>query len=65
MKNYQAILLAALGMGVTLLTMNGTIQNHIHFSDVINEVIFTIIALMSSLCGLLSIDYKKLVKGLL
>ena len=65
MKNYQAILLAVVGIGVALLTMNGTIQNHIHFSDVINEVIFTIIALMSSLCGLLSIDYKKLVKGLL
>ena len=65
MKNYQAILLAAVGMGVALLTMNGTIQNHIHFSGVINEVIFAIIALMSSLCGLLSIDYKKLVKGLL
>jgi hypothetical protein len=65
MKNYQAILLAVVGIGVALLTMNGTIQNHIHFSGVLNEVLFTIIVLMGSLCGLLSIDYKKLVKGLL
>ena len=65
MKNYQAILMAVVGIGIGILTMNGTIQNHIHFSGVLNEVLFTIIALMGSLCGLLSIDYKKLVKGLL
>ena len=65
MKNYQSILAAAVGMGVALLTMNGTIQQYITFSGVLNEMGFALMGLMLSICGLVSLDYKKLMKGLL
>ena len=65
MKNYQAILTTILGLGVTYLTMKGTIQNHIHFEGVANEIGFAVCGLMIGSMGLLSIDYKKLLKGLL
>jgi len=65
MKNYQAILTAAVGMGVALLTMNGTTQQYIKFSGVLNEMGFTFMGLMICICGLASLDYKKLMKGLL
>ena len=64
MKNYQSILTAAVGLGVALLTINGTIQQYITFSGV-NEIAFTIMGLVLCICGLISLDYKKLVKGLL
>tara|TARA_R110001592_G_scaffold301589_1_gene572964 strand:- start:7 stop:204 length:198 start_codon:yes stop_codon:yes gene_type:complete len=65
MKNYQSILTVAVGLGVALLTINGTIQQYITFSGVLNEIGFTFMGLMIAICGLLSVDYKKLVKGLL
>ncbi len=65
MKNYQAILLTIVGLGVSYLTMNGTIQNLIQFEDVLNEIVFSVMGLMLGGMGLLSIDYKKLLKGLL
>lgn len=65
MKNYQAILMAVVGIGISILTMNGTIQNHIHFEDVLNEMAFAVIGLMIGLLGLIAIDYTKLLKGLL
>ncbi len=65
MKNYQAILLTIVGLGVSYLTMNGTIQNLIQFEDVLNEIVFSVMSLMLGGMGLLSIDYKKLLKGLL
>ena len=65
MKNYQAILITIVGVGITYLTMNGTIQNHIQFEGVANEIGFAVCGLMFGLGGLVSIDYKKLLKGLL
>jgi|TARA_B100000085_G_scaffold127958_3_gene116509 hypothetical protein len=65
MKNYQAILLTIVGLGASYLTMNGTIQNLIQFEDVLNEIVFSVMGLMLGGMGLLSIDYKKLLKGLL
>lgn len=65
MKNYQAILTTILGLGVTYLTMMGTIQNYIHFEGVANEMAFAVCGSMLGFMGLLSIDYKKLLKGLL
>ena len=65
MKNYQAILTTILGLGVSYLTMKGTIQNYIHFEGVANEIAFAVCGLMLGFMGLLSINYKKLLKGLL
>ena len=65
MKNYQAILMAVVGIGISILTMNGTRQNHIHFEDVLNEMAFAVMGLMIGLMGLVGIDYTKLLKGLL
>tara|TARA_A200000159_G_scaffold120410_1_gene114518 strand:+ start:104 stop:301 length:198 start_codon:yes stop_codon:yes gene_type:complete len=65
MKNYQAILTTLVGLGITYFTMNGTIQNHIHFEDVLNEMAFAVVGLMIGLMGLIAIDYTKLLKGLL
>ena len=65
MKNYQSILTVAVGLGVALLTINGTIQQYITFSGVLNEIAFAIMGLMLCMGGLISVDYKKLVKGLL
>ena len=65
MKNYQAILMTVVGIGISIFTMNGTIQNHIHFEDVLNEMAFAVVGLMIGLLGLIAIDYTKLLKGLL
>jgi hypothetical protein len=65
MKNYQAILLAVVGIGVALLTMNGTIQNHIHFSGVLNEMGFAFMSFMIGIIGLCSINYNKIYKALI
>ena len=55
MKNYQSILTAAVGMGVALLTMNGTIQQYITFSGVLNEMGFALMGLMLSILSLIHI----------
>jgi len=65
MKNYQAILITIVGLGFSYLTLTGTLQNIIKFESVWNEIMFCIMGLMLGGMGLLSIDYKKLLKGLL
>jgi hypothetical protein len=65
MKNYQAILLTVVGFTACYLTMKGTLQNLIQFEAVLNEIVFAVMGLMIGGMGLLSIDYKKLLKGLL
>ena len=65
MKNYQAILMTVVGIGIGILTMKGTIQQYISFQGVANEMAFAVVGLMLGLMGLIGIDYKKLLKGLL
>jgi uncharacterized membrane protein len=65
MKNYQAILITIVGIGIGILTMKGTIQQYITFQGVANEMAFAVVGLMLGLMGLIGIDYKKLLKGLL
>ena len=65
MKNYQAILTTIVGFSICILTMKGTIQQYITFQGVANEMAFAVIGLMLGLMGLIGIDYKKLLKGLL
>jgi len=65
MKNYQAILMTVVGIGIGILTMKGTIQQYISFQGVANEMAFAVMGLMVGLMGLIGIDYKKLLKGLL
>ena len=65
MKNYQAILITIVGLGFSYLTLTGTLQNLIQFEGVLNEIAFCVMGLMLGGMGLLSIDYKKLLKGLL
>lgn len=65
MKNYQAILMTVVGIGIGILTMKGTIQQYISFQGVANELAFAVVGLMLGLMGLIGIDYKKLLKGLL
>jgi hypothetical protein len=65
MKNYQAILITIVGIGIGILTMKGTIQQYITFQGVANEMAFAVMGLMLGLMGLIGIDYKKLLKGLL
>tara|TARA_B100001564_G_C20228668_1_gene485078 strand:- start:123 stop:320 length:198 start_codon:yes stop_codon:yes gene_type:complete len=65
MKNYQAILITIVGLGFSYLTLTGTLQNLIKFEGVLNEIAFCLMGLMLGGMGLLSIDYKKLLKGLL
>jgi len=64
MKNYQAILVSVVGLVITTKTLNGSILNYIHFEGILNEMAFGFLALMLSISGLLSIDYKKLIKAL-
>ncbi len=65
MKNYQAIVTTIVGFSICILTMKGTIQQYITFQGVANEMAFAVIGLMLGLMGLIGIDYKKLLKGLL
>ena len=65
MKNYQAILMAIVGIGIGILTMNGTIQKYIHFAGELNEMAFAVLGLMLGLLALAAVDYKKLLNGLL
>ena len=57
--------MAVVGIGISILTMNGTIQQYITFQGVANEMAFAVIGLMLGLMGLIGVDYKKLLKGLL
>ena len=65
MKNYQAILLMIVGFTACYVTMTGTLQTLIHFEGILNEIVFATMGLMLGGMGVLSIDYKKLLKGLL
>lgn len=65
MKNYQAILLTIVGFTASYVTMTGTLQTLIQFEGVLNEIVFATMGLMIGGMGLLSIDYKKLLNGLL
>ncbi len=57
--------MTVVGIGISILTMNGTIQQYITFQGVANEMAFAVIGLMLGLMGLIGVDYKKLLKGLL
>jgi hypothetical protein len=65
MKNYQAILIAVVGIAMAVLTGNGTIQNYIGFAGDLNEMAFACVGMMLGMMGLAAIDYRKLLKGLL
>ena len=65
MKNYQALLLVALGFTLGVQTMNGVLQSYIHFAGVKNEMAVAFAGILLGLCGIASINYKKLIKGLL
>jgi hypothetical protein len=64
MKNYEAIFVAVGGFSGAINTMDGTVQQYIKFSGPLNELAFACIGVMLSMIGLLSIDYKKLIKSL-
>ena len=53
------------GFTACYVTMTGTLQTLIHFEGILNEIVFATMGLMLGGMGLLSIDYKKLLKGLL
>ena len=57
--------MTVVGIGISILTMKGTIQQYIHFQGVANEMALAVIGLMLGLMGLIGIDYKKLLNGLL
>lgn len=64
MKNYQAILLVMAGFGLGIGTMAGKVQSVIHFAGVANEMGFAFMGILIGVCGLMAIDYRKLVKAL-
>ena len=65
MKNYQALLMTIVGFGLGIGTMNGVIQNYIGFAGVKNEMTLALLGMMVGIGGVLSIDYKKLIKALI
>ena len=65
MKNYQAIALVLVGFTLGVQTMNGVLQSYIHFAGMKNEIAFTFTSLMIGVLGLVSINYRKLIKGLI
>ena len=65
MKNYQALLMIVIGFGLGIGTMNGTIQNYIHFVGVENEMAFSFVGIMMGVLGIFAIDYKKILKALI
>jgi hypothetical protein len=65
MKNYQLILLSVFGLGLTYTTIYGITQKYVYFAGELNELFFTAVCFMLGVMGLIGIDYKKLVKGLL
>jgi hypothetical protein len=65
MKNYQLILLAVFGFGLTYTTIYGITQKYIYFAGEMNELFFATVCFMLGTMGLIGIDYKKLIKGLL
>ena len=65
MKNYQAILMTVGGIGLSVTTMMGELQKVIPFAGVANEIGFAFIGMMLGVLGIMAIDYRKLIKGLL
>ena len=64
MKNYQAILTAVCSFYVFFGIMDGTIQKYIYFAGPLNEVGCAVIAGTMGVCGLIAIDYRKLLQSL-
>ena len=65
MKNYQAILMIIVGFGLAIGTMNGSVQNYIHFVCTLNELAFAFLTGMLGVVGCFGIDYKKILKALI
>jgi hypothetical protein len=63
MKNYQALLLVLMGVGIAYTTATGYLQTVTHFENVANEIAMFILAHFVMLIGLMSIDVHKLIKG--
>lgn len=65
MKNWQLILVTAIGLGLTYTTIYGITQQYIQFAGELNELFFTTMCFMVGTLALFGIDYKKLINGLL
>jgi hypothetical protein len=65
MKNYQAILLVIVGFTLGVQTMTGVLQSYIHFAGIKNEMAVSFVGILLGVCGLFSINYKKLIKALI
>ena len=65
MKNYQAIFMVIGGFSGALNTMDGTVQQYIHFNNPLSELAFACIGIMLGIIGLCSINYTKIYKSLI
>jgi hypothetical protein len=65
MKNYQALLIVLISYGIVYGMLNGTIQNHVHFTDELNEMAVTLLAGVMGTMTIFAIDYKKILKALI
>ena len=65
MKNYQAILIVLISYGIAYGTMNGTVQNYVHFAGELNEMAVTLLAGVMGTMTIFAIDYKKILKALI
>lgn len=64
MRNYQAILTAVCGFGMSYSIVIGKAQQYIHFAAIENEIGCATFAGLIGIGGLIGIDYRKLWNGL-
>jgi len=64
MRNYQAILIALCGFGMSYSIVIGKAQQYIHFAAIENEIGCATFAGLIGIGGLIGIDYRKLLNGL-
>ena len=64
MKNYQILLVSILSFGVAYSIMAGIAQQYVYFAGPDNEMGCFVISGSMGILSLMSVDYKKLIKGL-
>jgi len=58
MKNWQLIILAIACFVIAGLSANGIVQQVIHFESVINEMSFTVLAIVMGVVCIMGLDWK-------
>ena len=62
MKKFTGFIIAFIGFALMILTLKGATQQVVQFSGTLNELGFAVVSMWIGMLGLISVDYKNLLK---